>query len=205
MQKQIVTNGTIFVVVAMTISGCAAFRQSTTDVDVNNSKAMDAKYDYSDMRGMTDEVATQILAHPFLAGKAPTPVLVVLGVENRTKDYLDTKALTDTLRTKLLSSGKAMFVNAARRDTLLAEQNYQAEHATAASRAAIGKQLGARYMLTGSIVDLTKKSGREVRVSKKEEVYYLLTIEVTDLTTGLIVASSQVERARKTSKPIIGW
>jgi PBP1b-binding outer membrane lipoprotein LpoB len=42
-------------------------------------------------------------------------------------------------------------------------------------------------------------------VSRKEEIYYQLTIEVTDLETGLIAWTQQKERARGASKPVVGW
>jgi PBP1b-binding outer membrane lipoprotein LpoB len=60
-------------------------------------------------------------------------------------------------------------------------------------------------MLTGSLVELKKKSPRQVRVSSQEEIYYQLTTEITDLETGLIVWTKQQERARTAGKPIIGW
>ena len=172
---------------------------------VNKSKPMDAKYDYSDLRTMTDEAADMLLAQGFLQRETAPAIVASLGIENRTTLHIDTRAMEDTLRLKLMNSGKAQFVNTARRDTLLAEQKYHAENATAETRAAIGRQLGAKYMLTGSMVELKKQTGRQVRVSEKEEIYYQLTIEVTDLTTGLIVAAPQVERARKASRPLIGW
>jgi PBP1b-binding outer membrane lipoprotein LpoB len=69
----------------------------------------------------------------------------------------------------------------------------------------VGRQLGARYMLTGSLVKITKDTPRQVRLSKQEQVYFQLTIEVTDLETGLIAWTTQKERVRGASKPLIGW
>ena len=137
-----------------------------------------------------------------LAGK---PILVVMGVENRTDEHIDTKAITDTIRTKLINSGKASFVNESRRNSLMQEQGYQMANVTPETRVAIGKQLGARYMLTGSLVKITKDTPRQVSLSKKEQVYFQLTVEVTDLETGLIAWTTQKERVRGASKPIMGW
>ncbi len=50
-----------------------------------------------------------------------------------------------------------------------------------------------------------RESGREVRVSRKQDVYYQLTVEVTDLETSLIAARTQKDRLRRASKPLIGW
>jgi hypothetical protein len=118
---------------------------------------------------------------------------------------MDTKALTDAIRGKLIRSGKMRFVNASRRDSLMQEQNFQAKNARPETRSAIGKQLGAKYMLTGSMAEIKTQSGRQVRISKKTQRWYQLTVEITDLETGLIVGAPQVERVREASRPLIGW
>ena len=146
-----------------------------------------------------------VLAHPFPAQGEDPAILAAMGIQNRTKSHLDMKALSDTISVKLLDTKKMRFVNAARRDDLLREQGYQLANCTQETRSAIGRQLGANYMLTGSLVEIEKSSGREVRVSKKQDVYYQLTLEITDLETGLIAVRKQKDRLRRASKPLIGW
>lgn len=187
------------------MSGCAAFRAQTTTVGVDHMEHYGADYDATDMRNITQSVATQIIHSPWLNNQHSPPILVDLGVENRTSEYVDTKNLTDRLRTLLLQSGKVNFVNAARRDELLAEQGYQAATATQATQASIGQQLGAGYMLTGSLTEMAQRTARQVRVSRTEMKYYKLTIELTDLTTGLIVWTTEEEFARAARQPLIGW
>ncbi|MGQ9662829.1 MAG: penicillin-binding protein activator LpoB, partial [Kiritimatiellia bacterium] len=154
---------------------------------------------------LADQMANDILSHPFPPEGEDKPILVTLGIQNRTQTHLDMKALADTIETRLLNTGKIRLVNASRRDDLLKEQGYQLANVTPETRVQIGKQLGARYMMTGSLVEIEKESGREVRVSKKQDVYYQLTVEITDLETGLIVLRKQRDRLRRASKPIIGW
>ena len=189
----------------LTTGGCHAFFGSVREVRPGETGPMDASYDFRHRKSMTAEVAASVLSHPFLKKHKDATIAVVLGIENRTRRHIDTKDISDTLTTKLLDSGRMLFVNAARRDKLLNEQRYQAKHARTETRVAIGQQLGAKYMITGSISDDPKQSGREVRLSKREEIYYLLTIDITDLETSLLVARIQAERIRKASKPLIGW
>jgi uncharacterized protein (TIGR02722 family) len=166
---------------------------------------MDAGYDFSDLRWLGNSVGTDLSAAPLLTQAAKKPVLVVMGIQNRTSRHIDTKAITDTMRTVVINSGKADFANESQRDTLLKEQGYQLANCTPETRSAIGRQLGAKYMLTGSLVELTKEQPKQMRLSKKEEIYYQLTVEVTDLETGLIAWTQQKERARGASKPVVGW
>lgn len=187
------------------LSGCAAFRAKITPVDVEEEKHLKSSYDYSDMRDITEAVVKDILTSKFLAKHEKPPVVMIAGVQNRTKEYVDTKALTDRIRTLLFQSGKVQFVNEARRDELLKEQSYQGAQATPETRIAVGKQIGAKYMLSGSFIEMEKTSPRQVRVSKQEINYYKLTIEVADLETGLMIWTIEKEFARAARLPLIGW
>jgi penicillin-binding protein activator len=191
--------------IAALLSGCAMFRRSITEGTPGETKPISASYDQNDLLKWSAEVANAILAVPFPSADEKQPIMVVMGIQNRTLEHQDTKALADTITTKLMDSGKMRFVNADRRDDLLKEQGFQLANATPETRVAIGKQLGAKYMLTGSITEIRHSSGRQARVSKKEDVYYQLTVEITELETGLITVRKQFDRLRSTSKPIIGW
>lgn len=191
--------------VVLFTNGCAAFRTDVADVNVDQMGHMDADYDATDMRKITQSVVNQMLASPWLNNASTIPVLMDAGVENRTSNYVDTKNLTDRMRTSLIQSGRVQFINASRRDQLLKEQGYQAANADPATAAAIGRQIGAGYMLSGSLTEMKSETGRQVRVSRTEMQYYKLTIEVTDLTSGVIVWTTEEEFARKARQPLIGW
>lgn len=186
-------------------SGCSAFRASVKEVDVATAKPMDTGYDYGDLRWLGNSVGNDIAESDLVKTAPVKPILVVMGIQNRTDRHIDTKAITDTMRTIIINAGKANFVNETQRDNLLKEQGYQLANCTPETRVAIGKQLGARYMLTGSLVEIRKDSPKGIRLSKQEEVFYQLTMEITDLETSLIAWTTQKERARGATKPILGW
>lgn len=191
--------------IMISLIGCAAFRVSVKEQDPEKGGPLSAKYDQRDLISWTDEMTQLILSHPFPVPTEQRPMLAVLGIQNRTKTHLDTQSLADTIGMKMLDSGKVRLVNTTQRDALMKEQGYQIANVTPEGRVQIGKQLGARYMLTGSIVEIETTSGRQVRVSKKQDVFYQLTMEVTDLQSGEILLIKQVTRMRRASKPIIGW
>lgn len=186
-------------------SGCAAFRISIDEKDPATSNSLTASYDQRDLLTWGDLIAKRILAHPFPNAEQKNAAIVQLGIENRTRTHIDTKALEDTIITRLLDTEQMKIIDASLRDKLLKEQNYQLANCDPATKVKIGKQLGARYMLTGSITEIGAESGREVRVSKKEDVFYMLTVEVTDLEQGTLVLRKQEQRLRRISTPILGW
>jgi uncharacterized protein (TIGR02722 family) len=185
--------------------GCTAFKASVAPVDVDKAKPMEAKYDYSDLKWLGSASGQDILSSGFLKGLPGKPTFVIMGIQNRTTRHVDTKAITDTMRGGILDAGKANFVNESRRDDMLREKGYQLANCTPETRMAIGKELGANYIISGSLIEIIKKAPKEVRLARKEEVFYQMTLEITDLTTGLITWQKQYERARVESKPIIGW
>jgi uncharacterized protein (TIGR02722 family) len=187
------------------IFGCSAFRASTREVGVEEDVRYDAKYNYTDMRNVAGNVVDRIMASPLLEKESAPPVFMIAGLQNRTTDYVDMENLSDKMRTMLIQSGKVQFVNAAHRDKLLAEQGYQASNATPETQVAVGKQIGAKYMMTGSLAEMKQTTPKQVRVSKQELRYYKLTVEITDLKTGLIAWTTEEEFAREISKPLIGW
>ncbi len=190
---------------ALLLPGCSAFRMSAEDVQPQNLEHYRANYDASDMRKITTAVVDKIVNSAFIAGQSSPPIMTIAGVENRTREYVDTKNLTDRMRTMLLQSGTMQFVNTARRQDLLNEQGYQAANANPDQMAAIGEQAGAKYMITGSLTQMTQETGKQVRVSTQRLNYYKLTMEITDLNSSLIVWTTEEEFARNESIPLIGW
>ena len=189
------------------LAGCAMFRVKVEDKDVANMPDFDATYSAKDLRNLSDKVATSIATSDFIKNQPGNLIMIIYGVQPRTTTFVDTQAMTDRLRNILMqkSSNKIQFVNESRRQELMKEQGFQAQNATDETRTAVGKQLGAKFMLTGALIEMQKQTGKQVRVSKTELVYYQLTIEITDLETGIIAWSTQEEFARAAREPLIGW
>ncbi len=193
------------ILVSQILGGCFAFRQSVKNVDPSEAKARDAKYDQEDLLNLATLMSQRILSSELIDGSAQPPVLVAMGIENRTKSHLDMTALSNTISTRLLDSHKIRIIDPDVRDALLAEQGYQMNNCSTATRVKMGKQLGAQFMMTGALAEIENKSGRQVRVSKKHDVYYQLTVKLINLETSEVVLSEQIDRLRTASKPLIGW
>ncbi len=187
------------------LCGCAMFRVKVKDDDVNNLPAFDATYGPQDLRKLSDQLTAEIAASTFIKSLPGNPIMIIYGVQPRTETFVDTQALTDRIRTSLIQNSKIQFVNEARRQELMKEQGFQAANATEETRTAVGKQLGARYMMTGALIEMKKQTGKQARVSKSELVYYQLTLDITDLETGIIAWSTTKEFAREARTPLIGW
>jgi uncharacterized protein (TIGR02722 family) len=185
------------------LSGCQTTTQS---VHVAKPVHMDESYDYTDLRNAASVLAESILSKPPIAVREDRPVLIPFGITNRTSEHLDTKALVEKMQIQLLNSQKVRLVSADQRENILREIEYQdGGLVDPATMITLGKQVGADYAVSGSIMEITKQEGRGIRLTKTSLKYYKIHLELTNLNTALIEWTDEYEFARETSRPIIGW
>lgn len=202
MQIKRLTVLALLVAGAASLNGCAATTKSVSaDADVH----YDAHYGFADKRKIAEDLTASLLNTVDMSGSGKKPVLVVYPVANETSEHISTGGITDDIRLALLRAGKYRFVSKMQRENLMAEQAHQQANGASSSRAAVGRQLGADFILSGTLRSIEKQQAKQWRLSKKEMVYYSLNLELTDLSTGEIAWADKAELARESSKPIIGW
>ena len=194
-------------VLVTVLAGCAA---TTRSLDVDDPTHYDASYDFSDKKEIVDVLTQSLATSPAVArsrGRAgDRPVVVIYGVANRTSEHIDTSGITDDIRNELLRGGDLRFVNRPRRDDLIEEADYQyAGFVAPEQRVAEGRQIGADYVLSGTLRSIEKTQPAQWRLRKKNLVYYSMTLELTGLETGEILWADSVELARELSRPIVRW
>jgi uncharacterized protein (TIGR02722 family) len=184
---------TVIAVLACTfvVASCSGPRAFTKGeyTDADRVILLDDRYNDSDMRIMADALVKSMMQHPAVKGKKAAPVVQVETVTNSTSEHIDMKSLTDKIRTALIKTGKVRFHNKLQRKTMSDEYEYQTHSgnvnlATAKRR---GKQIGSDLFISGDFTSHVQELG------KKKVIYYKLTLNLTDLSTGLIVWSDEKE------------
>jgi penicillin-binding protein activator len=184
------------------MTGCMA---STKNLNPAEETHYDASYDFSDKNKIVERLVTPLLAAPVFPVQEK-PILIVYPVVNETSEHISTGGITDAIRMKLVQSGKFRFISEEQRTNIQKETNYQNQgYVDPAQRVEQGRQLGANYILGGTLRSIKKQQPEQMRLFKKERIYYSLDLTITDLKTGEIVYADQAELAREASKPIIGW
>jgi len=185
------------------VAGCTV---STRNVSPDEELHYDEGYDFSDKQVIVNKLINSLVTKQPLAGAADRPVIIVYGVANRTSEHISTSGITDDIRQGLLESGKARLINETQRENIAKETEYQQSgNVLTETRIARARQVGAKYMLTGTLRSIEKKEPRQVRLKKKSLQYYSLNLELTDIETSLIEWTDKVEVIREASKPFIGW
>ncbi len=189
-----VTNA--FLCLCILLSGCSAH---TMYGDSTAQETLTIDFGSTDLQMIAESMVHSLLSSPLTQGKVQ-PVVKVSRVRNKTDEHIDTKAITDKIRTALVASGKVRFVAGEIQQEVIDELEYQrgSGYVDEATRKKIGTLVGADYLLMGEFTSIRKKAGRV------EDLYYLFTLNLVDIETGLIAWSEQKEIRKKASRPLFG-
>ena len=190
-------------VAASVLSGC---RATTREISPDETIHYDETYDFSDKKKIVNDLVDSLVLKSPLGSGEKRPVVIMYNVANRTSEHISTSGITDDIRSELLSRGTARFVNRLQRETIQNEMEYQyGGNVASSSRVEMGRQVGADYMITGTLRSIKKRQPDQVRLKRRTLQYYSLTLELTSLETGLIEWSDSAEIVREAAKPFIGW
>lgn len=184
------------------MTGCAsnsAFTKGEYD-DVNEVRLLDDKFNESDAVMLIEDMVGSMGEHPIFKDAKVPPIVQVEGVRNKTSEHIDTKSLTDSLRTALIKSGKVRFSNKEDRETLHDEVDYQNESGRVRkdSQKRRDGAIGADYILTGDLISNVQEVGN------RKLIFYKLTLNLTNLTTGLIEWSDDKPIRKRYKKHSVG-
>jgi penicillin-binding protein activator len=178
---------------AALLSGCA--KEQTRYGDARAVETMTNTFGSTDLQLMAESMARSMLQAPVIAS-SNLPVVTVQEVRNKTSEYIDTRAITDSIRAELQKGGRVRFaVDAAgmkpQTDELNRQQSglYAKEHA-----AEMGQMVGAQYRLEGNIISIVKQ------VKDAKDVYYKLNLQLWNIRNGLLEWSDEKEIRKTTTR-----
>ncbi len=193
----------VIALLSVGIMGCAA---TTRNIDPESEIHYDANYDFSDKKEIVDKLVGSLLTTTQINTSVEKPILIAYGIANETSEHINTGGISDDIRLKLIQANKYRFLNREQRVNVNAETEYQqAGYVAVADQIKTGRQLGADYILAGTLRSIEKAQPRQWRLNKKKLVFYSMNLELTNLETGEISWADSVEIARESSQPIFRW
>ena len=206
MQKKSIQRSLRFFILtgmALALTACAA---TTRTLDPRAEQHFDASYDFSDKQQIVDVLTESLLNAAYSSNATEKPKVIIYGIDNETTEHISTSGISDDIRLQLIRSGEYRFINREQRENIAEEADFQfAGFVAPEQRVNEGRQLGADFILSGTLRSIKKKEPRQIRLNKSETIYYSMNLEMTDLETGEITWADAVEIAREASRPIIGW
>jgi uncharacterized protein (TIGR02722 family) len=156
---------------------------------------------YGDARGV-ETVTNQFGSTDLQMMQAPVivsgnlPIVTVQEVRNRTSEYIDTRAITDSIRAEMQKGGKVRFaVDATGMNQQVDEiKRQQSEHYAREQAVEKGQMVGAQYRMEGNITSIVK----QVRDTK--DVYYKVNLQLWNIRNGLLEWSDEKEIRKTTTR-----
>ena len=109
--------------------------------------------------------------------------------------------LSNSVSTQLINSDKFQFTDMTQVQQMKEQMQYQAQSGIVDQKTAVqmGQQVGAQYMLYGSIADMQAEN------SSQQSQFYLITLSMTELKTGLITWQDQQQIRKVQQRSRFGW
>jgi len=176
--KYIVVLFTVFIFV-----GCASKssieRGKVTRVDPKGIYDTNMGFSSEDLHIVVEKMVSSMLKNKLFDG---TPVLDIRGMQNRTDEHIDTKSITDSIRSMVIKSKRARFVDSSMRVKIIDELEYQNQNKyidkTKAKK--IGKHIAQGYILNGSITCIKKRDSTQI------SHFYKVMLELHNIETASI-------------------
>ena len=179
MNERALFNGmSMMLVVGVLLAGCASVKVSRMDVD--ETVDLSGRWNDTDSRLVSEEMISDVLSRSWLdryrGGTGKDPVVIVGSVRNRSDEHINTRTFIKDLERALINSGEVEFVaGSGERGEVREERKEQAAHASEATAKEEGEELGADFMLQGSINTISD------RIEGKEVKYYQVNLELIDI------------------------
>ncbi len=196
-----ITRSTLGILGLVFLSACGSrqFTQGEYD-DPNIVRHLDDEFNESDAQVLSQEMIVSLQQHPAITAAKKPPVVQMEVVRNKTSEHIDTKMITDAVRTAILKTGKVRFSNKEDRSLREGEVDYALDSGRYKKETQKARDGGIApdYLLTGDLISNVQQVG------SKKLVFYKLTLNMTDLETGLIVWSEEKPIRKRFKKKSVG-
>ncbi len=163
-----------------TFAGGCGHETKVTRVDTGIVTDLSGRWNDTDSQMVAEAMVREALGNPWLGnftkGKNRQPVVIVGTVLNKSHEHINVQTFISDLERELTNSQKVTFVaGKGEREEVREERREQAVHAREDTQKAPGKEIGADYMMRGSISTiLDEQDGAKA-------VFYQIDLEMVDM------------------------
>ena len=169
----------LVVLAVLSLAGCAQ-ETRITRVDSEVVTDLSGRWNDTDSRMVAESMIKEALEYPWLntfsGSKHRQPVVVVGAIMNNSHEHIDVNTFVADLERELTNSQKVTFVSGkGDREELRTERKEQAMYAREDTQKAPGKELGADYMMKGTIATILDEA------DGTKAVFYQIDLQMVDL------------------------
>jgi uncharacterized protein (TIGR02722 family) len=177
----------------LVLAGCA--KDKVRYGDARGVETVTNEFGSTDLQMIAESMTRSMLGAPVVTG-GNLPIVTVQDVKNKTSEYIDTRAITDSIRAELQKSGRVRFaVDAAAMQQQIEElERQQNQYYDPKKSAEVGKMVGAAFRLEGNITSIVKQA-KDVK-----DVYYKFNLQLWNVQNGLLEWTEEKEIRKTTTK-----
>lgn len=198
---------TLLLMLSFVFAGCSSFKAKRVSADESDELAMEItdKWVARDTEIAIKKTLEQIQKHKgfkrYLRKLGRQPKLFISEVQNMTSEpYFPIDDMNDELLNDFSASGDYILIDAAAREKILNEIQYQNDGMVdPAQIKSIGKQAGADLLIFGAVRMKPKSRGGK---TIKE---YSVNLRMTDIESGVEVLRTRVKINKYSDKKSMGW
>ena len=188
----------VLITMAVIVGGCTRVQYG----DPTEAETVTVDFGSTDLQMIANAMVDDMLTFPPVRDltRERRPVVFVDKVQNRTSEHVDTENITDSIRTKLIQSGKFRFVDMTNVDRVRDQLDYQRDSGMVDPGTAreMGRHIGSEFMLYGALTGIAKRDG------STRDNYYKFTLNMLNLETGIIEWASEKEIRKTRSRGLFG-
>ncbi len=170
----------VLFIIALSVIGCAS---EVKRVDTEEVIDLSGKWNDTDSRLVSEAMIQDALDRPWLdrykqGHKGKLPVVIVGSVRNLSHEHINVQTFVKDLERALINSGDVDFVSSKiERDEIREERKDQASHSAEETAKSEGEEIGADFMLKGTINSILDK------VEGKAVMFYQVNLELHNIET----------------------
>ena len=170
-------------IAAMALIASCDTSKRVTRVDETEQIDLSGRWNDVDSRLVAAEMVNDGLSRPwlqdFVQEEGKKPAIIVGLVKNRSSEHIATETFINDIEREFINSGKVRLVQGGEfREELRAEKADQQNNASLETVKRFGRELGADFILQGSVNSITDSN------SKTKVVYYQVDMELTNIETN---------------------
>ncbi len=193
-------------VAALLFSGCATTGGAgkvdggDSNVAYGDAKAVEtvtADFGSTDLQATAEMMAQSLLEVRYIAKAQQPPKVRLMEVRNQSYEHIDTRAITEKIRSKLLKSGSVRFVA----DSANLGQVNEARDflETSTKKKNVKAMTDFDYVITGTVRSI-KKANANV-----QDNYYSIMLQLVDPQSSEILWEDEKEIRKVSKKSSLGW
>src|SRR6476646_5245900 len=189
-----ITHGRVAALVLLLagLAGCGA-ETKVTRVDAGVVTDLSGRWNDTDSRMVAESMVKEALEYPWLSNFSQTnrrqPVVVVGTVLNNSHEHINVQTFVTDLERELTNSQKITFVaGKSEREEVRVERKEQAMYSREDTQKAPGKEIGADYMMKGTIATILDEA------DGTKAMFYQVDLQMVDLESNAKVWFGQKDQ-----------